>query len=247
MNEDDTRVTWGNEARLTDFIKIRDGVIPEHLCKLMVEEFEKDSAYHVESLVGADEKDQALLKRATIEQNLIDGKAIQHEDFYRQGTEDKSGRHAIEMNCSQRIIDSPQWHKIIKFMKHSAVQEFLKYKAEMIANGYPPYMFPRKFRLEEWRMHRYDANEHYFKDHIDSIDEKSAKRFLAFQYYPVTVKEGGETAFAWHLKGVECKPKMGRLLISPTWMGYPHEGKTPLSGTKYMLKTYFHYPNEGDI
>ena len=35
----------------------------------------------------------------------------------------------------------------------------------------PPYMLPdAPLVLEDWRMHRYDVGEHYFKDHIDSHD-----------------------------------------------------------------------------
>jgi len=234
-------------SQLSDFIKIRDDVVPEHICRKAIELFEADWPYHEASKVGADEAEQNQLERATIQQNLIDGKALQHEEFYKSvGTKDLSGRHAIEMNCSQRIATSPDWENLLKYMNHNAVQQYLRYKSEMVEAGYAPYMFPRKFRLESWRMHRYDVGEHFFKDHIDSIDAKSSKRYLAFLYYPNTVTEGGETSFAYNLKGIECHPRQGRLLISPTWMGFPHEGKTPISNTKYLLKTYFHFPEIDD-
>ena len=239
-------VTWSNEARLTDFIKIRDNVIPDHMCKLMIDCFNDDADYHVASAVGADEKEQEIMERASIQQKMLDGKALPHTEVYRQGHMDLEGRKAIEMNVSARAVENPNWHKIVKFMNHNTVQQFLWYKEQMAEMGYPPYTFPRKFRLEQWRMHRYNVGEHFFKGHIDSTDLKSAKRFLVFLYYPNTVKQGGETAFTHQLEGVSVRPKEGRVLIAPTWMGYPHEAKTPISNTKYLIKTYLHYPNEVD-
>lgn len=238
-------VEWGNEARLTDFIKIRDNVIPEHMCKLMMDCFDDDIDYHVDVVDEPDDREQAIMERAVTEQKMLDGKALPHTEVYKSQST-LEGRKAIEINVSDRVVKNPNWHKIVKFMNHNAIQQFLWYKEEMAKMGYPSYTFPRKFRLEPWRMHRYNVKEHYFKDHIDSFDLDSAKRFLVFLYYPNTVKEGGETSFTHQLEGVTIRPKAGRLLIAPTWMGYPHEAKTPISNTKYLIKTYLHYPNEED-
>ena len=91
-------------------------------------------------------------------------------------------------------------------------------------------------------MHRYDPDKHYYKEHIDSITTLSAKRMLVLLYYLNTVDKGGETLFRTINRRIN--PVKGRLLIAPTWFGYPHSGETPLSETKYMIKTYIHYPGE---
>jgi hypothetical protein len=70
---------------------------------------------------------------------------------------------------------------------------------------------------------------------------------LAFLFYLNDVEEGGETSFTDHLKGNDVIPVRGRLLVVPTWMGFPHEAKEVIKGTKYMIKTYIHYPGELEI
>ena len=95
-------------------------------------------------------------------------------------------------------------------------------------------------RLEQWRMHRYNPNKHYYKEHIDSIEYYSAQRMLVMLYYLNTVEEGGETKFATIDTAV--KPVKGRLAIAPTWFGYPHSAEIPITESKYMIKTFVHYP-----
>ena len=214
-----------NDIKLVDFIKIYDDALPHTICDMIVNAFDADDEYHEESFIGADYSDR---KKHQLQKD--------HPNY------DNHYRHAIEMNCVKRAETSPKWKNIVSFLNDNAVQQYRKYKQEMTDNGFPPYMLPDKIILEDWRMHRYDVGKHFYKDHVDSIDTKSAQRYLAFSYYPVTVKEGGETAFAWHLKDVATKPKKGRLMIFPTWFGYPHEAKVPISNNKYLIKTYLHYP-----
>ena len=39
-------------------------------------------------------------------------------------------------------------------------------------------------------------------------------------------------------------PVEGRLAITPAWFGFPHSAVMPISNTKYMIKTYLHYPGD---
>ena len=154
-------------------------------------------------------------------------------------------RTAYEMNMSNvEDID-------LKFLLSSlnkVVMDYANlYRYEMVSKGLPDFSFPHSNVIEEWRIHRYDQNDHFYKPHIDSIDANSSNRMLAFLFYLNDVDEGGETAFTHHLKGVECKPVRGRVLIFPTWLGFPHEAKRVIEGNKYMLKTYIHYPGELDV
>jgi hypothetical protein len=163
------------------------------------------------------------------------------------GEEIQNGyRSAVELNCSVVSDNDPD----MKFLLHSlnkVVMDYANlYRYEMKSKGLSD-TIPESNVLEEWRMHRYDESEHFYKKHVDSVDSNSSNRMLAFLFYPNTVEEGGETVFTDHLKGVECTAVQGRLLIFPTWMGFPHEAKSVIKGTKYMLKTYLHYPGELDI
>ena len=78
---------------------------------------------------------------------------------------------------------------------------------------------------------------------MDSIEATSARRMLVIMYYLNTVEEGGETAF--DTISFRVKPEKGRVAIVPTWYGYPHSAEIPKSESKYMLKTYIHYPAGG--
>ena len=154
-------------------------------------------------------------------------------------------RQAIEMNCSVESDNDIEW-KFLTSSLNKVVMDYQKlYLNDM--NKLNINHIPESNILEEWRMHRYDEGEHFYKPHVDSENSSSCNRMLAFLFYLNTVPKGGETAFTDHLGGIECSPMQGRLLVFPTWMGFPHEAKPVIEGKKYMIKTFIHYPGELEI
>ena len=151
-------------------------------------------------------------------------------------------RNAIELNTTQRALKSARWKVIMSQMNQHAVYSFKRYKEDLITNGYPEELFFSQITLEQFRMHRYDPNVHYYKEHIDAITVNTSKRMLMMLYYLNTVDEGGETLFESIDKKVN--PVKGKLAITPCWFGFPHSAVMPISNTKYMIKTYLHYPGE---
>ena len=145
-------------------------------------------------------------------------------------------RNAIEMNCTKRAVDSDRWKLIMSVMNQHAVSSFKRYKHDLKVELF------EAVTLEQWRMHRYDPNVHYYKEHIDAITVNTSKRMLMFLYYLNTVDEGGETLFESINKRIN--PVEGRLAITPAWFGFPHSAVMPISNTKYMIKTYLHYPGD---
>ena len=99
---------------------------------------------------------------------------------------------------------------------------------------------PQLQGFEEIRIKKYrpDENER-FDVHVDVGDYRSAKRFLVIFAYLNDVEEGGETEFP--TLGISVKPKAGRVLIFPPMWMFPHAGKAPVSGNKYIMGTYLHY------
>ncbi len=148
-------------------------------------------------------------------------------------------RQAIELNCSKQ----DEFNDVLGSMNMVAINMRKKYFADLKERGIPDFSFPAggTLRMEEWRMHRYDDASSFFKPHVDSHDGDSSKRYLALLFYMNDVAVGGETRFTDHLAPLNCRPKTGRLLMFPTWWGFPHEGVPPVSNPKYLLKTYFHY------
>jgi hypothetical protein len=198
---------------LTDFVRIYDNTISAKFCKRIINAFDEDEDHHINSTIG--------LPRVS----------------------DPEFRNAIEMNCTKRAGDiSSQWGPIMELLNKHAASSFKRYKHDLIECGYRAELLFNTVTLEQWRMHRYDPGEHYYKEHIDAIDVHTSKRMLMMLYYLNTVDEGGETLF--ESIGRQVNPVEGRLAITPSWFGYPHSAETPISNTKYMIKTYLHYPGE---
>jgi prolyl 4-hydroxylase len=74
-----------------------------------------------------------------------------------------------------------------------------------------------------------------FQLHFDSIYELS-NRYLVLLWYLNDVAEGGETAFPQ--LDVAVAPRAGRLIVFPPFWMWQHEGRTPVSGDKYIVSTY---------
>ena len=99
-------------------------------------------------------------------------------------------------------------------------------------------VFPSSHAFEEFRIKRYNTGgQERFDTHVDVADYATARRFLSFFWYLNDVEEGGETVFY----NLEIKPKQGTLVVFPPLWMFPHRGKPPISGTKYLLSTYLHY------
>jgi hypothetical protein len=198
--------------KLTDFVRIYDNNLSAKFCGIIINAFETDKEHHIKSTIGIPR------------------------------TPDPEFRNAIEMNCTKRAAEHPEWAAIMDVLNKHAASSFKRYKSDLVAGGYPEAHFFNTVTLEQWRMHRYDPGVHFYKEHIDAIDVHTSKRMLQMLYYLNTVEAGGETWF----KSIDLKvnPVEGKLAITPSWFGFPHSAITPISNTKYMIKTYLHYPGE---
>jgi len=105
--------------------------------------------------------------------------------------------------------------------------------------GLAKYMPPVK-TMEQFRLKKYEpGGEDRFDEHIDVANYDSARRYLAFLFYLNNVDIGGETTFSFH--DIIIKPKIGSVVVFPPTWEYPHSGKPPVSGNKYIMSTYLHY------
>jgi hypothetical protein len=101
--------------------------------------------------------------------------------------------------------------------------------------------FPDKFAFEDARLKKYEANDYdQFGWHTDVGDKPSASRYLVMFTYLNDVEEGGETEFRSEFE-FTVKPIRGRMVVFPPMWMFPHRGKKPISGSKYILSTYLHY------
>lgn len=99
--------------------------------------------------------------------------------------------------------------------------------------------WPKNFAFEEFRIKYYTPGGHdRFDEHIDSNDLISAKRFMIFFWY-LNNPRGGETVIT--NMNIHYEPSIGKLLMFPPFWMYPHEGRPPIDGDKYLLSSYLHY------
>lgn len=135
----------------------------------------------------------------------------------------------VQMNTS----DLPAFEAVDGAFAEHVNAHVRRYMAD---TGYT--LFPYGF--EEFLLKRYrGAASEQFPPHVDITSRNSMHRMLAILLYLNDVETGGETAFT--KLDVAVAPRVGRLLMfPPTWL-YPHAGRPPRAGSKYILGTYLIY------
>ena len=76
-------------------------------------------------------------------------------------------------------------------------------------------------------------------------DEKTKGRLFGglesnSQWYLNDVEDGGETEFCGDFT---IRPEVGKLIFFPASWCYPHRGKMPISGDKYIITGWLHINN----
>jgi len=126
---------------------------------------------------------------------------------------------------------------------------FFKIK-EKIRNAYDDYkamvnlpQLSATNTLEAPTLLRYDVGTNFFSPHADSWNMSTASRQLSIIVYLNNVEKGGETVFSDGKLNVY--PKQGQLLMFPSSFVFTHEGKPPLSESKFIMVTWIHFDGVG--
>lgn len=82
-----------------------------------------------------------------------------------------------------------------------------------------------------YQMQRTKVGE-YYRWHNDFCIFTQGVRIATFIFYLNDVHEGGETEF---VDGTLIKPERGKLIIFPAYWNYLHQGRPPISNTKYIV------------
>lgn len=138
--------------------------------------------------------------------------------------------HWTELN----IQELDHWYDVLVRLKDITVESSERYSMDCKV------WFPTQARLENYRIKRYmPAAGDRFHPHVDIDCLAHIKRFLVMFWYLTDVEDGGETYFPDIDLGV--KPAKGRMLLFPPYWMFPHEGRPPVSGTKFILGTYLNF------
>ncbi len=172
---------------------------------------------------------------------LIEKFEDSHEYFQTIHQEDGDERISFEQIT---LVDHEEWKSVQNGMLELFQDYILHYKVDSKINNK---QWPETYGYEAIRMKRYLANNYdRFDTHVDVMNYETSRRFLAFFIYLNDVDEGGETEFmGFNKEGTylpyEIQPKRGRLLMFPPMWPWPHAGKKPISGMKYLIHSYCHY------
>jgi len=91
-----------------------------------------------------------------------------------------------------------------------------------------------------YKIQKYRRGEGHFTWHVDSFGPMAESRLLALLLYLNDVTEGGETEF--HHQARSIAPRVGRAVLFPTAWTHMHRGKVPESGDKYVISSFFAFP-----
>ena len=72
----------------------------------------------------------------------------------------------------------------------------------------------------------------YYKWHNDFGIFRNGVRLATYIWYLNDVDKGGETEF---IDGTLIKPEQGKLVLFPAYWNYHHQGRPPISNTKYIV------------
>ena len=142
----------------------------------------------------------------------------------------ENGYSFTQLNVTEKWPDASQ----------TLVPVFLSYfnKYQVALNAR---FWPLTFCFENLRVKRYLPNgRDFFPLHVDVMGQAAAKRFMTAFIYLNATEAGGETVFP--NLDISITPEPGKLLAFPPIWLFPHAGRAPTSGPKYILHTYLCYP-----
>ena len=124
-----------------------------------------------------------------------------------------------------------------EIVKNTMRDYYYRYRNELNAGT-----LARANMLEAPNIFRYDVNPeqpNVFNSHSDNWNSPTALRQVSIILYLNDVAQGGETYFDDLNMGVA--PKKGRLLFFPSFFTYMHQGRAPISNSKYIMVSWIHY------
>jgi hypothetical protein len=131
--------------------------------------------------------------------------------------------------------------ELTKKINHHLINLIKKYMDEVVKATGSDTVFSCR-AIEGLKMVRYDPNPNepeQFAYHSDSWNNVSSSRQISIILYLNDVKEGGDTNFRHQDASVD--PKKGRVLFFPANWCYTHQGKPPVSNSKYIVVTWLHF------
>lgn len=148
-----------------------------------------------------------------------------------------------DKNNVKNVNDINKWAKINTFLEEEldrnvkkyvkGLQSIMNVNEENSSNKYK-FITSNNLTTKEFMIQRYIKEKgRYIYHHDGKIDWSENKfRLITYIYYLNTVEEGGETEF---FNEIRIKPEVGKLVLFPASIFWPHRGMMPKSSNKYII------------
>ena len=168
--------------------------------------------------------------------NFLSEEMCRH--FIQKGEDVSFEEAKVNVDGRQVLIKGVRNNQRILFTDDDLAQKLWKQIQDYVPNTFG--LYKASGLNEMFRIYKYEENQR-FKMHRDGSYERNEKEcsFLSFLIYLNDGFIGGETYFE---SGVTVEPKIGDALIF--YHPLRHEGKTIVSGIKYVLRTDIMYTKE---
>jgi len=94
--------------------------------------------------------------------------------------------------------------------------------------------------IGDFNIQRYEIGEHFEALHSERTSMEGLHRVLVWMTYLNDMPEGGQTRYEHY--DLEIQPERGKTLIWPAEWTHAHAGKAVISGTKYIVTGWMHFP-----
>jgi hypothetical protein len=153
---------------------------------------------------------------------------------------DMAGRKSVDVAGIRRfdvlnLTKSPAWEDVHRLLYARIQSELKRYVEDCRTRWIPTSQAYENFRIKRYRPGKGEE----FGPHVDISGAAMATRMIAVLWYLNDVEAGGETEFL--SLGLSIRPRKGRVLVFPPTFLYPHAGRPPRSGVKYIVGSYAHY------
>jgi prolyl 4-hydroxylase len=163
------------------------------------------------------------------------GRLIEKFESATEKSKIENSEHGLKFD-QLHISTHPEFQEEVKQIQNVLLKAYEIYKSQVPNTEY----LPTPLAIEQFRMKKYNVGEdESFPMHVDVSTPESAPRYLGALFYLNTVQEGGETHYPDF--DLTIPATSGSILLFPPMWMYPHEGRMPISESKYIISTYFVY------
>ena len=208
FNNDDTGKKMNTSFEITDHIGIFDGFYSEDFCKTMIDYFEYRYQYAKQNLT---------LDRSDIFRKDSSVLFATPPEYFQQNEILHMGEESLQIHG---LFSEIFWNQI-----------YPKY-----AENYIGLTSSARHSMGILKVQRTKPKEGYHAFHYESGQTNHLNRFIFIILYLNTIEDGGETEFLH--QSTRVKPKIGRMIVSPSGFTHVHRGNPPLKDTKYIATTW---------